>query len=215
MASDLNSKDVEAFLRAHPDFLQERPGLLAVLNLPHGGEGAVSLVERQVSVLRERNIVSRQQINALSDIGRENDRLLEATRRTVLALLAGTNRQELSQIWLAQLTNTFEAELGGLVWITGQPNNSSAESVAGKLTRQGESFSGVLRPEEMKAMFTSEASEGSAALSPIRNGSDILGVLAVGALDSKRYRQEDGTVFLDYIAEVIGQLPASRDKSIK
>ena len=215
MASDLNSKDVEAFLRAHPNFLQERPGLLAVLNLPHGGEGAVSLVERQVSVLRERNIVSRQQINALSEIGRENDRLLEATRRTVLALLAGTNRQELSQIWLAQLTNTFEAELGGLVWITGQPNNSSAESVAGKLIRQGESFSGVLRPEEMKAMFTSEASEGSAALSPIRNGSDILGVLAVGALDSKRYRQEDGTVFLDYIAEVIGQLPASRDKSIK
>ena len=215
MASDLNSKDVEAFLRAHPDFLQERPGLLAVLNLPHGGEGAVSLVERQVSVLRERNIVSRQQINALSDIGRENDRLLEATRRTVLALLAGTNRQELSQIWLAQLTNTFEAELGALVWTTRQPDNSSAESVAGKLIRQGESFSGVLRPEEMKAMFTSEASEGSAALSPIRNGSDILGVLAVGALDSKRYRQEDGTVFLDYIAEVIGQLPASRDRSCR
>ena len=215
MASDLNSKDVEAFLRAHPDFLQERPGLLAVLNLPHGGEGAVSLVERQVSVLRERNIVSRQQINALSDIGRENDRLLEATRRTVLALLAGTNRQELSQIWLAQLTNTFEAELGALVWTTRQPDNSSAESVAGKLIRQGESFSGVLRPEEMKAMFTSDASEGSAALSPIRNGSDILGVLAVGVRDSKRYRQEDGTLFLDYIAEVIGQLPASRDKSCR
>ncbi|GIR14791.1 MAG: hypothetical protein CM15mP25_5460 [Gammaproteobacteria bacterium] len=88
MAIDLNPKDVEEFLRAHPNFLQDRPGLLAVLNLPHGGEGAVSLVERQVSVLRQRNIVSRQQISALSDIGRENDRLLEATRRTVLALLA-------------------------------------------------------------------------------------------------------------------------------
>ena len=99
MTIDLNPTDVEEFLRAHPNFLQDRPGLLAVLNLPHGGEGAVSLVERQVSVLRQRNIVSRQQINSLSDIGRENDRLLEATRRTVLALLAGTNRQELAQIW--------------------------------------------------------------------------------------------------------------------
>ena len=210
MAIDLNPKDVEEFLRAHPNFLQDRPGLLAVLNLPHGGEGAVSLVERQVSVLRQRNIVSRQQINALSDIGRENDRLLEATRRTVLALLSGTNRQELAQIWLVQLTNTFEAELGALVWITGEPHSNSAESVAGKLIRQGESFSGVLRPEEMKALFTSNAPEGSAALSPIRNGSDILGVLAVGARDSKRYRTEDGTIFLDYLAEVIGQLPASR-----
>ena len=210
MAIDLNPKDVEEFLRAHPNFLQDRPGLLAVLNLPHGGEGAVSLVERQVSVLRQRNIVSRQQINALSDIGRENDRLLEATRRTVLALLAGTNRQELAQIWLVQVTNTFKAELGALIWITGEPNSNSAESVADKLIGQGESFSGVLRPEEMNALFTSDASQGSAALSPIRNGSDILGVLAVGARDSARYRQEDGTIFLEYLAEVIGQLPASR-----
>jgi len=210
MAIDLNPKDVEEFLRAHPNFLQDRPGLLAVLSLPHGGEGAVSLVERQVSVLRQRNIVSRQQINALSDIGRENDRLLEATRRTVLALLAGTNRQELAQIWLVQVTNTFKAELGALIWITGEPNSNSAESVANKLIGQGESFSGVLRSEEMKAMFTSDASQGSAALSPIRNGSDILGVLAVGARDSARYRQEDGTIFLEYLAEVIGQLPASR-----
>ena len=210
MAIDLNPTDVEEFLRAHPNFLQDRPGLLAVLNLPHGGEGAVSLVERQVSVLRQRNIVSRQQINALSDIGRENDRLLEATRRTVLALLAGTNRQELAQIWLVQVTNTFKAELGALIWITGEPNSNSAESVADKLIGQGESFSGVLRPEEMNALFTGDASQGSAALSPIRNGSDILGILAVGARDSKRYRPQDGTVFLDYLAEVIGQLPASR-----
>ena len=210
MAIDLNPKDVEEFLRAHPNFLQDRPGLLAVLSLPHGGEGAVSLVERQVSVLRQRNIVSRQQINALSDIGRENDRLLEATRRTVLALLAGTNRQELAQIWLVQVTNTFKAELGALIWITGEPNSNSAESVADKLIGQGESFCGVLRPEEMNALFASDASQGSAALSPIRNGSDILGVLAVGARDSARYRQEDGTIFLEYLAEVIGRLPASR-----
>ena len=210
MAIDLNPTDVEEFLRAHPNFLQDRPGLLAVLSLPHGGEGAVSLVERQVSVLRQRNIVSRQQINALSDIGRENDRLLEATRRTVLALLAGSNRQELAQIWLVQVTNTFKAELGALIWITGEPNSNSAESVADKLIGQGESFCGVLRPEEMNALFASDASQGSAALSPIRNGSDILGVLAVGARDSARYRQEDGTIFLEYLAEVIGQLPASR-----
>ncbi|MAV68169.1 MAG: hypothetical protein CBC82_02940 [Cellvibrionales bacterium TMED122] len=215
MAIDLDPNDVEAFLRANPNFLQDRPGLLAVLNLPHGGEGAVSLVERQVSVLRERNIASRQKINALSDIGRENDRLLEATRRTVLALLSGVNRQELAKIWREQLTETFKAELGTLVWITGEPNSDSSESVAGKLIRQGESFSGVLRPEEMKALFAIDASEGSAALSPIRAGSEILGVLAVGARDSQRYRQEDGTLFLDYLAEVIGQLPGSHVSSTR
>ena len=119
MPNTLDPKDVEAFLRAHPDFLQDRPGLLAVLNLPHGGEGAVSLVERQVSVLRERNIISRQKLAELSDIGKENDRLLDATRNTILALLSGENRDSLRRIWLEQVTSTFNADTGALIWFNG------------------------------------------------------------------------------------------------
>ena len=115
MPNTLDPKDVEAFLRAHPDFLQDRPGLLAVLNLPHGGEGAVSLVERQVSVLRERNIISRQKLAELSDIGKENDRLLDATRNTILALLSGENRDSLRRIWLEQVTSTFNADTRALL----------------------------------------------------------------------------------------------------
>lgn len=206
MANDIDPQDVEAFLRAHPNFLQDRPGLLAVLNLPHGGEGAVSLVERQVSVLRERNIASRQKLNALSEIGQENERLLEATRKSILALLGAADRDALGRIWMDQLRDTFQAEAGNLVWMD---SDSEAASVAQKLILQGESFSGVLRPEEMAVLFRTEAVEGSAALSPIRVAEDIIGVLAVGSHDSKRYQPEDGTLFLDYLAEVIGQLPAS------
>ena len=206
MANDIDPQDVEAFLRAHPNFLQDRPGLLAVLNLPHGGEGAVSLVERQVSVLRERNIASRQKLNALSEIGQENDRLLEATRKSVLELLGAADRDVLCRIWMEQLRDTFQAETGNLIWMD---SDSEAAPVAQKLILQGDSFSGVLRPEEMAILFRTEAVEGSAALSPIRVAEDIIGVLAVGSHDSQRYQPEDGTLFLDYLAEVIGQLPAS------
>ncbi|MBM28214.1 MAG: hypothetical protein CME58_07520 [Halieaceae bacterium] len=206
MANDIDPQDVEAFLHAHPNFLQDRPGLLAVLNLPHGGEGAVSLVERQVSVLRERNIASRQKLNALSELGQENDRLLEATRKSILALLGAADRDALVRIWMEQLRDTFQAEAGNLVWMD---SDSEAASVAQKLTLQGDSFSGVLRPEEMAILFSTEAVEGSAALSPIHVAEDIIGVLAVGSHDSQRYQPEDGTLFLDYLAEVIGQLPAS------
>ena len=62
----------------------------------------------------------------------------------------------------------------------------------------------------MAVLFNTEAVEGSGALSPIRTGEDIVGVLAVGSKDSQRYQPEDGTLFLDYVAEVIGQLPASQ-----
>ena len=209
MSDNLDPKAVEAFLRAHPNFLQDRPGLLAVLNLPHGGEGAVSLVERQVSVLRERNIASRQKLAELSDISRENDRLLDATRNTILALLAGENRADLSRIWLDQVTGTFKAEMGALVWLDGSADSAEEALITDKLVRQSSGFSGVLRPEEMQAMFGTAATEGSAALVAIRSGEDHIGVLGVGSHDTQRYRPEDGTLFLDYLAEVIGQLPAT------
>ena len=53
------------------------------------------------------------------------------------------------------------------------------------------------------------AAEGSAALVAIRSGEDAIAVLGVGSHDTQRYRTEDGTLFLEYLAEVIGQLPAS------
>ena len=209
MANDLDPKDVEAFLRANPNFLQDRPGLLAVLNLPHGGEGAVSLIERQVSVLRERNIASRQKLNALTDIGRQNDRLLEATRQSILALLGAESRGELSRTWIEQIRDTFRADAGVLLWMDTHSEDEAA-LVADKLIRQGESFSGVLRPEEMRALFNTEAIEGSAAVSAVRDGEQVVGVLAVASRDPRRYQPEDGTLFLDYLAEVVGQLPSSQ-----
>ena len=180
MCESLDPKDVEAFLKANPNFLQDRPGLLAVLNLPHGGEGAVSLVERQVSVLRERNINSRQKIAELSDIGRENDRLLEATRRTILALLSADDREALSEAWTDQLQQSFEAQMGSLIWAGINEGSSDPLAVATRLIRQGDSFSGILRPEEMAQLFGTQPTEGSAALALVRRGDEVIGALAVG-----------------------------------
>ena len=214
MTTPLDPKDVEAFLRDNPSFLQDRPGLLAVLNLPHGGEGAVSLVERQVTLLRERNIQSRQKLTELSAIGRENDRLLEATRNAILALLSAEDRADLVRIWGQQVTGSFAAQMGNLIWLDSDSSESASESasesVTKKLIGQGDSFSGPLRPEEMNALFGTDAAEGSAALSTIRDDQNLMGVIAVGSSDLQRYRAGDGTLFLDYLAEVIGQLPACK-----
>ena len=126
-----------------------------------------------------------------------------------LALLAGENRPDLTKIWLDQVTGTFKAEMGALVWLDGVSDGVEEAPLASKLIRQGGGFSGVLRPEEMETVFGTAAAEGSAALVAIRSGEDDIGVLGVGSHDPQRYRAEDGILFLEYLAEVIGQLPAS------
>ena len=42
-----------SLLRENPDILQRHPELLAVLEIPHQSGQAISLIERQVAVLRQ------------------------------------------------------------------------------------------------------------------------------------------------------------------
>ena len=61
----LTDDDVVAYLRADPDFFQRHSSLLSELNLPHDSGQAVSLIERQVAILRERNMQMRRRMNEL------------------------------------------------------------------------------------------------------------------------------------------------------
>ena len=69
---------VGRYLEQTPDYFLRHPELLAALALPHPEAGrAVSLVERQVRVLRDRNEQSTHQLQELITFARDNDQLGE------------------------------------------------------------------------------------------------------------------------------------------
>jgi len=72
---DLSEQAVHDYLAAHPNFFENHAGLLNSLNLPHATGGAVSLVERQISVLRQKDIKLERQLKELIDVARANDLL--------------------------------------------------------------------------------------------------------------------------------------------
>jgi len=76
------------------------------------------------------------------------------------------------------------------------------------LLKQSQAYCGVLRLEEMRALFPDCDSEGSAALAPLMRGDTLLGTLAVGSKDTRRYDSEVGTLFLEYLADVLICLPS-------
>ena len=82
-----DAEAVAAYLRAHPEFFVDHDELILELRIPHQPGTAVSLVERQVKLLRERNIEVRHRLSHLMDVARDNDRLFDKTRRLVLDLL--------------------------------------------------------------------------------------------------------------------------------
>jgi uncharacterized protein YigA (DUF484 family) len=202
---------VENYLREHASFFKHRPELLMSMELPHGGAGAVSLVERQVTLLRERNIEMRNRLALITKTAQANDELLQATRQMVLDLVQLRDEATLGQIISAGLKNYFSVEHGEVIWLDKSavmtPVDDQRAQVVMGLMRQSQAYCGVFRSEEMSALFPDCKSEGSAALAPLVRGDTLLGILAVGSADSKRYDSEVGTLFLEYLADVLMSLP--------
>ena len=84
----LNDENVREYLKNHDDFLQRYPDMLDYLHVSHASGSAISLVEKQVSVLRERNTEIRQRLKTLTANAKDNDMLYEQTRAQGLRILA-------------------------------------------------------------------------------------------------------------------------------
>ncbi|MBP8926047.1 MAG: DUF484 family protein, partial [Pseudomonadales bacterium] len=117
-AAELATDEVLAYLGRHPDFFLQHEDILCELELPHRAGAAVSLVERQVSLLRERNIESRQRLGRLLDHARDNDELFTKTRQLILALLEASTLEQLSHTLVQSIRREFGVEHCRLLLVT-------------------------------------------------------------------------------------------------
>ena len=75
LATDL---ELISLLRENPSILERHPELLAVLEVPHQTGSAVSLIERQIAVLRKQSETQNERMRELMDVARDNMRLTES-----------------------------------------------------------------------------------------------------------------------------------------
>ena len=210
---ELDEDSVRDFLMNHGDFLQRNPDLLDHLHISHASGSAVSLVEKQVSVLRERNVDMRHRLNTLTANARDNDRIYEQTRQLVLKLLEANTMQELCTAFRDAMDNDFDVEHASVI-LFGEgkskgacriENPEAAEVEIGALLKGRKPVCGALRKEELAYLFPDAGDVGSAALVPLSNDFK-LGLIAVGSSDAGRYSSNMGTLFLSHIADVIVRL---------
>jgi uncharacterized protein YigA (DUF484 family) len=216
--SPTTEDQVAKYLRKHPDFFVKQPGLLADLRLPHESGGAISLVERQVSILRERNMDMRHRLSKLLDNARDNDRLFDKTKRLVLALLEGKTLADTVDSLYYSFEHEFEIHYTTLILFGDAavlPSSkarveslSQAREHIAQVLKSSRPLCGVLTDKEVRYLFPDHANNvGSIALVPLMHG-NTFGVLAIANRDSNHYRSSMGTLFLSYIGEVLNrQLP--------
>lgn len=209
---------VAAYLRRHPEFFQERSDLLELMRLPDPRGPAISLLERQAAILRERNQELRERLNGLIDVARENDRLFEHTRRLTLALLEARNTDKLLRQLLHGLEQDFRCDTVSLLLydreakLLGEVRKQvrfvdpeEQPTALGPLLRTGKAVCGVLRHDELVALFQDRAEAvKSAAVVPLEHHGR-LGVLAIGSGDAMHFRSSLGTLFITHIGQVLSR----------
>ncbi len=208
----LAAKDVAAYLREHGDFFVEHEELLTSLRLPHQRGDTVSLVERQMKLLRERNIEMRHRLSQLMDVARDNDRLFDKTRRLILALLDAGSLEEVVMAVEDSLRQEFQVPFVSLILFSDTPTpvgrsitSAEAQVAISGLLSDGKSVAGTLRDHELDFLFGEEQRQqiGSTALINLNGGQ---GLLAIASRDPQHYKSSVGTLFLGYIGEVLSRV---------
>jgi uncharacterized protein YigA (DUF484 family) len=226
----LEEQTIADYLRGHPDFFTSHNDLLADLQIPHHTEGAVSLIERQVDVLRNQHQETTRQLHALIQVARDNDRLNEQMQRLTLAMLEANDLPTTLQALNDSLLNDFRADahVVGLFMHQSQLSNLDAcyptsvrslsvedEDIAAfcGVIAGGKPLCGHLRHRQIGYLFGEIAKDNiaSAAVVPLNSrGSDALqprclGLLGIGSRDAKRYHAGMGTLFLSCLGELVGR----------
>lgn len=211
----ISHEQVAKYLSEHQNFFSQYPNLLAQLELPHNSGQAISLVEKQVSILRERNIEMRQRLNNLLENARENDQLFNKTKRLVLALLESKTLPDLIQALYYSFDKDFGIHYTRIILFgsngidAGEARIESittAKIAIGKRLNSAKAVTGGIDVKEMEFLFDSDSQNiGSAAMTVLEHG-NIFGVLAIGNQDPTYYRSSMGTLFLGYIGEVLNRL---------
>ena len=82
-----------SYLQRNPDFFERHQAVLARLRLPHArGGSTISLVERQIEVLREKQAALESKLAELVRVARANDAIAERLHRFTRRLLRAVPR---------------------------------------------------------------------------------------------------------------------------
>lgn len=198
----MQAEDIAQYLRDHPEFFEAYAGMLAEVNIPHPHGGrTISLSERQMLTLREKNRLLEKKLHEFIEIAKENDALQNKLHNFILALLAGHNLMSLQEAVTASLRDIFAIPHAALhVW-KGLPPSAEVLAFADGLAQPVCTHEAV---HETASWFGEAGPElRSFAYIPLRDGEHSIGLLILASEDAKRFYPEMGTVFLQRIAEAV------------
>jgi len=215
-AVETEEESIAAYLQHNPDFFERHHAVLARLRLPHArGGSTISLVERQIEVLREKHAAVEAKLAEFVRVARANDALADKLHRFTRQLLRAGSREGVIATMESGLRVDFDAFHSVLVLIGSHPDVTPQRFVRvvraddpnlksfETLFSNGKPRCGQARDSQREFLFGSDANDiGSVALVPLGEKGNI-GLLALGSTDRDRFHPGMSTEFLARMADLI------------
>ncbi len=211
----LGAHEIAAWLRRHPNFLQQFPDLALTLVVPREQGSAASLAGYQLEILRDKNRELSRRLQELFANAQDNERLAVRTHQLTLALMKQNCAGDTVRAMVASLEEDFNGDLVRMILFAPVDGLGSAVDESGdwlqtltednaRLTpfrdclKDGEPICGRLQPEKNALLYGMLAEDvASSALLPLPGR----GLIAVGSRDANRFFPGMGTLFLRMMGE--------------
>jgi uncharacterized protein YigA (DUF484 family) len=218
-AGQTDEERIERYLSLNPDFFERHQPLLARMRLPHMRTGStVSLVERQVEVLRDQKSDSDRRLAEFVSVARANDQLADRIHRFTRRLLRASNALAALTELEASLREDFDAFHSVLLLTAPVASLATAEfepflrklsaddaniRTFEALLATGKPRCGQVRDSQRDFLFGPEGTSiGSVALVPLGEAGGV-GLLALGSAERERFHPGMSTEFLKRMGELI------------
>ena len=211
----VEEQQVIDYLIANPDFFVNNAYLLADMVIKHNSGTAVSLIERQVSLLRERNAHFENKLNEMVDAVHDNQRLNISLQRLAINLFMVDGLDDIIATIDDEIRNNLNTDFFSIHLIT--QDAKLAEQQAGRYVfiddERLESFRSVieekriqcgrLNDEQAEFLFETGLDQlGSGAVVPIADA-DIYGLIGLGSKNEQHYHPGMGIDFLQQLSDLV------------
>jgi uncharacterized protein YigA (DUF484 family) len=198
----MRAEEVAQYLQNNPQFFEEHVETLAQINLPHPHGGrTISLSERQLLALREKNKELEKKLREMITFAQDNDALQHKVHEFVIALFTARDLSTLQEIIPRLLHDIFSIPHTALhLWQNSPP---SIETLA-FADAQVQPVCLHHAAHDTAKWFGERAVQlHSYAYLPLRASNKTIGLLVLASEDKQRFYPEMGTVFLQRIAEAV------------
>ena len=218
LEEEISEQAVADYLARHTEFFERHKTLLSRLELPHGGSGSVSLVERQVANLRQKELKLERQLKELIAVARDNDILSSKIHELSLQLLRASDLQgcvaaleeamrqgfgaDQSILVLFGDATLFEDIDAGRFFHVIDRDDAALAPFSTFLSGNGPRC-GQVRDAQREFLFRDDAGEiGSVALVPLGQKAQ-LGFLAIGSTEADRFHPGMSIDFLARVGDLV------------